>query len=260
MRLLILGRGAGVSAALMSELYREVGVVLRTYKLREADRIVVLHTENSGKVRAVAKGVRKTSSKFGARLEPMSHVRVLLYRGRELDIVSQAESVEPLTPMLSSLERATLGIAAVEAVDQLSIEREPDPQLYKMLVGVLRSIAERPSALTIPAFYWKLLAAAGLRPVLDTCVRCGESGDEVSLVAFDTNEGGTVCRACRSGVAISAGALAVMEEILGGRLREALSRDESPLTHEVASLATRSFEHHVERRLRAVAMFEVHGA
>jgi DNA repair protein RecO (recombination protein O) len=243
----------------MSELYREVGVVLRTYKLREADRIVVLHTEHSGKVRAVAKGVRKTTSKFGSRLEPMSHVRVLLYRGRELDIVSQAESVEPLTPMLSSLDRATLGIAAVEAVDQLSIEREPDPQLYRMLVGVLRSIAERPSPLTIPAFYWKLLAAAGLRPVLDTCVRCGESGDEVSLVAFDTNEGGTVCRACRSGVAVSAGALAVMGEILGGRLREALNRDESPLTHEVAALATRSFEHHVERRLRAVAMFEVHG-
>jgi DNA repair protein RecO (recombination protein O) len=244
----------------MSELYREVGVVLRTYKLREADRIVVLHTEHSGKVRAVAKGVRKTTSKFGSRLEPMSHVRVLLYRGRELDIVSQAESVEPLTPMLSSLDRATLGIAAVEAVDQLSIEREPDPQLYRMLVGVLRSIAERPSPLTIPAFYWKLLAAAGLRPVLDTCVRCGESGDEVSLVAFDTNEGGTVCRACRSGVAVSAGALAVLGEILGGRLREALNRDESPLTHEVAALATRSFEHHVERRLRAVAMFEVHGA
>jgi DNA repair protein RecO (recombination protein O) len=243
----------------MSELYREVGVVLRTYKLREADRIVVLHTEHSGKVRAVAKGVRKTTSKFGSRLEPMSHVRVLLYRGRELDIVSQAESVEPLTPMLSSLDRATLGIAAVEAVDQLSIEREPDPQLYRMLVGVLRSIAERPSALTIPAFYWKLLAAAGLRPVLDSCVRCGESGEEVSLVAFDTNEGGTVCRACRSGVAVSAGALAVMGEILGGRLREALNRDESPLTHEVAALATRSFEHHVERRLRAVAMFEVHG-
>ena len=66
----------------MSELYRDVGVVLRTYKLRESDRIVVIMTEQNGKVRAVAKGVRKTKSKFGARLEPMSHVRLLLYRGR----------------------------------------------------------------------------------------------------------------------------------------------------------------------------------
>ena len=101
------------------ELYRDVGVVLRTYKLGESDRIVVLMTAENGKVRAVAKGVRKTKSKFGARLEPMSHVRVLLYRGRELDIVSQAETVEPLSPLLSSLDRASQGMAAIEAVDQL---------------------------------------------------------------------------------------------------------------------------------------------
>ena len=93
----------------MSELYRDTGVVLRTYKLREADRIIVMHTRDNGKVRAVAKGVRKTKSKFGARLEPMSHVNVQLYRGRELDIVTQAESVEPLAPMLSSLDRASQG-------------------------------------------------------------------------------------------------------------------------------------------------------
>ena len=74
-------------------LYRDTAVVLRHYRLGEADRIVVLLTEEHGKVRAVAKGVRKTGSKFGARLEPLSHVRLLLYQGRELDIVSQAESV-----------------------------------------------------------------------------------------------------------------------------------------------------------------------
>jgi DNA repair protein RecO (recombination protein O) len=120
----------------VSELYRDVGVVLRTYKLRESDRIVVLMTEEHGKVRAVAKGVRKTKSKFGARLEPMSHVRLLLYRGRELDIVSQAESVEPLAPLLSSLDRASQGMAAIEAVDQLGLEREPNPRLYRMAVIV----------------------------------------------------------------------------------------------------------------------------
>ena len=147
-----------------SHLYRDVGVVLRTYKLGEADRIVVLLTAEHGKVRAVAKGVRKTTSKFGARLEPMSHVRLLLYRGRELDIVSQAESVEPLAPLLSSLDRASQGMAVLEAADQLSLEREPAPQLYRMLVGVLRTIAERPAPLVVPAFYWKLLAAEGLRP------------------------------------------------------------------------------------------------
>ncbi len=116
----------------MSGLYHDVGVVLRTYKLGESDKIVVIHTLENGKIRAVAKGVRKTRSKFGARLEPMSHVKLLLYRGREFDIVSQAESVESLSPMLSSLDRASQGLAAIEAVDQLSLEREPNPQLYKI--------------------------------------------------------------------------------------------------------------------------------
>ena len=187
----------------MSELYRDTGVVLRTYKLRESDRIVVIHTLDNGKVRAVAKGVRKTRSKFGARLEPMSHVRLLLYRGRELDIVSQAEAVEPLSPMLSSLDRASQGLAAIEAVDQLSLEREPNPQLYRMTVGVLRTIATDPSPLNVPAFYWKLLSAEGLRPQLDECIRCGESEPETALVAFDLNEGGVLCRSCRSGATIS---------------------------------------------------------
>lgn len=239
-------------------LYRDVGVVLRTYKLREADRIVVVHTLDHGKVRAVAKGVRKTSSRFGARLEPMSHVRLLLYRGRELDIVSQAESVTTLAPMLSSLDRMSQGMAVVEAVDQLSLEREPDPQLYRMLVGVLGTIAERPGPLVVPAFYWKLLAAQGVRPELDRCVRCGDAEPAAQLVSFDLHEGGVMCRSCRSGTSISPGALGLLRDILGGRLVTALEQPESPITHEVAALATRAFEHHVERRMRTVAMFEAH--
>jgi DNA repair protein RecO (recombination protein O) len=242
--------------AVSGELYRDEAVVLRTYKLGESDRIVVLMTAQNGKVRAVAKGVRKTRSKFGARLEPMSHVRLLLYRGRELDIVSQAESVETLAPLLSSLDRASQGIAAIEAVDQMALEREPNLRLYQMAVGVLRTIAARPSPLNVPAFFLKLLAAEGLEPQLDACVRCGEAEPEAQLVAFDLNEGGVRCRNCRSGTAISPAALGIMRDILGGRLNEALALDESPATHEVGTLATRALEHHIERHLRAVAMFE----
>ena len=242
----------------MSELYRDTGVVLRTYKLRESDRIVVFMTAGNGKVRAVAKGVRKTKSKFGARLEPMSHVRLLLYRGRELDIVSQAESVEPLAPLLSSLDRASQAMAAIEAVDQLSLEREPNPQLYRMTVGVLRTIAERPAPLNVPAFYWKLLRNEGLEPQLDACVRCGETEPDAELVAFDLNEGGVQCRQCRTGSAISPGALSIMRDIFGGRLNQALALEESPFTHEVGSLATKALEHHIERHLKTIAMFERH--
>jgi DNA repair protein RecO (recombination protein O) len=242
----------------VSGLYRDTGVVLRHYQLGEADRIVVFLTAENGKVRAVAKGVRRTMSKFGARLEPMSHVRLLLYRGRELDIVSQAESVEPLAPLLADLDRASQGMAVLEAADQLALEREPNPELYRMLVGVLRTIAERPSPLVVPAFYWKLLAAEGLRPELDACVRCGGVEPAVTLVAFDLAEGGVLCRTCRSGSPLSGAALALLRDVLGGRLNDALAAPESPTTHEVALLATRAMEHHLERRLRTVAMFERH--
>jgi len=234
-------------------LYRDTAVVLRTYRLGEADRIVVLLTEHHGKVRAVAKGVRKTMSRFGARLEPMSHVRLLLAKGRELDIVSQAEAVESLAPMVVDLDHMTNGMAVLEAVDQMTLDREPAPHLYKMLVGVLRTIGERSGPLVVPAFYWKLLAVEGVSPQLDACVRCGETE---TLVAFDLDEGGVLCRACRSGSAVSPEALALMRLVLGGRLNDALAVPASPATHEVSTLATRAMEHHIERRLRTVAMFE----
>ncbi|MEI6497784.1 MAG: DNA repair protein RecO [Actinomycetota bacterium] len=238
-----------------SPLYRDTGVVLRTYKLGEADRIVVIMTAEHGKVRAVAKGVRKTSSKFGARLEPMSHVSLLLYQGRELDIVSQADSVETLAPMMVDLDHMSSGLALLEAVDQIALEREPAPHLYRMLVGGLRTVAQRPSALVVAAFYWKLLANEGVRPELDACVRCG---DVEPLVAFDVNEGGVLCRSCRTGAPISPPALELMRMILGGQMNEALDQPPSPASHEVAAHANRALEHHLERRLRTVAMFERH--
>jgi DNA repair protein RecO (recombination protein O) len=138
----------------------------------------------------------------------------------------------------------------------LALEREPNPRLYRMLVGVLRTIAERRSPLVVPAFYWKLLAAEGLQPELHRCVRCGETEPDVTLVAFDLAEGGVLCRSCRSGTPISPAALGLLRDVLGGRLNEALCAPESPVTHEVGVLATRALEHHIERRLRTIAMFE----
>lgn len=236
------------------KLYRDTGVVLRTYRLGEADRIVVVFTEEHGKVRAVAKGIRKTQSKFGSRLEPASHVRLLLHKGRDLDIVNQAELVETPVQLRSDLDRLTQAIAVLEVVDQMSLDREPDPHRYRMLVGVLRTLEERPSPLVVPAFFWKLLAAEGVRPELDCCVACG--AEDVPLVAFDTDQGGVLCSGCRRGVPLTGEALALMRQVLGGALNSALAAPVTTATHEVTHLATRSMEHHLERRLRAVAMFE----
>jgi DNA repair protein RecO (recombination protein O) len=236
-------------------LYRDRAVVVRTHKLGEADRIVVLLTAEHGKVRAIAKGIRKTKSRFGGRLEPLTHVSLLLYQGRELDIVSQAETIDPTRPLMDDLDRLTQGLALLEAVDRLTPDREPVPDLYRMLVGALRTLAARPSELVVPAFFWKVLASEGLRPELDRCVRCGTDGP---LVAFDLDEGGTLCRACRQGVPLSPGALTLLRQILGGELNAALAADRSPAHHEVAVLATRAMEHHLERGLRAVALLERH--
>jgi len=233
-------------------LYRDSGVVLRTIKLGEADRIVTFVTQAHGKVRAVAKGVRKTKSRFGARVEPLSHVSLLLYEGRDLDIVSQAETLDHFRAIREDLDRMSSAMALLEAVDQVSQEREPNARLYQMLVGALRSLAARDAPLLVPAFFWKLLSLEGAHPVLDQCASCGASGEDAELVAFDLTEGGALCRTCRRGGPVSPDGLAMIRRILGGDLARVLDEPRTPVTDEVSRLATRALEDHIERRLRSI--------
>jgi DNA repair protein RecO (recombination protein O) len=235
-------------------LYRDEGIVLRTHKLGEADRIVSVLTRHHGKVRAVAKGVRKTKSRFGARLEPPTHLQLQLYEGRsELHIIDQAETVDHFRAIREDLDRLTHAVAMLEVADNLGLEGEPNPALYQMLLGALRALAGHSGPLVIPGFFLKVLALEGFRPVVDRCIECDR--DDVELVAFDLDSGGTRCADHRTGTAISADALALMADILGGRLGQALNEQASPATTEVERIATRSMEHHLERRLRSVTIF-----
>jgi DNA repair protein RecO (recombination protein O) len=229
-------------------LYRESGVVLRTIRLGEADRIVTLLTEGRGKVRAVVKGVRKTKSRFGARLEPLTHVALQLYEGRELDTVTQAETIDTFRVIREDLDRVTRATALLEACDQVAQEGEPNAALYRMLVGALRSLAADSSPSLVTGFYWKLLALEGFRPLLDVCATCGGEGP---FVAFDIGEGGVLCRSCRKGLPVSEAALALVRRMLGGDLSSALAEPPSAATAEAEGLATRAMEHHLERRLRS---------
>lgn len=232
-------------------LYRERGIVVRTWKLGEADRIISMVTEGRGKVRAVAKGVRKTSSRFGSRLEPMSHVSLLMYEGRNLDIVSQAETIDHFKALREDLDRLGRATAVLEAVDAVVQEGQHAPRLYRMLVGALRSLSANDSPLVVPSFFWKLLAEEGFRPLLDECASCGAVDEE--LVAFDLHEGGTLCRGCRRGTRLSPEALVLLRRILGGDLVAVLSEAPSGAGYEVEHLATRALEHHLERRLKALS-------
>ncbi len=237
-------------------LYRDQGVVLRTVKLGETDRIVTILGQGSGKVRAVAKGVRKPGSRFGARLEPTSHVAFQCYRGRgDLDVVTQVETIDANRALREHYGCLTHAVSMLEATDQVAQEREPNPALYRMLVGALRTLAETPNPLVSAAFFWKLLSLEGFHPMLDACARCGEEHEP--FPAFYLDEGGVLCAACGRGAAgrrLPAETLDLVRRILGGGLRGALAEPPSAVTTDTARLAVAALEHHLERRLRSAAL------
>ncbi|MFD4421568.1 DNA repair protein RecO [Agromyces sp. NPDC058484] len=172
--------------------YRDEAVVLRTHKLGEADRIVTLLTRRHGKVRAVAKGVRRTGSKFGARLEPFMVADLQLYEGRSLDVVTQAESLGSYgAEITQDYASYTAANAMVEAADKLT-EAEGSLQQYLLLVGALRSLAraEHGASLTLDSYLLRSLALAGWAPSFQDCARCGKAGEHTAVVV---QLGGVVC-------------------------------------------------------------------
>lgn len=206
-------------------------------------------TDSRGKVRGVAKGVRKTKSRIGSRLEPLSYVSVLMFEGRgDLDIVSQAETIESFRTVREDLDRLTKATALLEAVDHVSVEGQHDERLFKMLVGALRALNVENSPMLVGAFYWKLLSHEGYEPSLDSCVRCGATA---MLVGFDAAAGGVTCRSCSLGARVSPEALAMLGRVLGGQLSAALREPDSSVVHEVERLGTVALEHTLERRLKA---------
>jgi len=179
-------------------LYRDEAIVLRTHKLGEADRIITLLTRHHGRVRAVAKGVRRTTSKFGSRLEPFTHVDLQLAEGRNLDTITQAET---LTLFHSGIgldyDRYTAGTCMLETADRLvAEEREPTMQQYLLLVGGLRVLAqgERSPRHVLDSYLLRSLAVAGYAPSFEHCARCGLEGPHRW---FNPSMGGVLCATCR---------------------------------------------------------------
>jgi DNA repair protein RecO (recombination protein O) len=158
-------------------IYRDDGIVLRTHKLGEADRIVTLLTRRNGRVRAVGKGVRRTKSRFGARLEPFTHVDLLLYTGRSLDVITQAETLRPYGELLAGdYPRYTTGTAMLETAERFTpVEKEPSLRQFLLLVGGLRALGEgtHDPRLVLDAYLLRSLAVAGYAPALDECAICG---------------------------------------------------------------------------------------
>lgn len=237
-------------------LYRDEGVVLRVQKLGEADRIITLLTRRNGRVRAVAKGVRRTRSKFGATVEPFSHVDLQLYRGRELDIVTQAESLTAYGEQLvTHYGRYTAGTAVLETAERLTAEeREPALRLFLLVVGALRALSERDPPLVLDAFLLRAMSVSGYAPALHDCARCGLAGPHR---AFSVPAGGAVCAACRPAGSASPNpaALVLMADLLSGEWSAAETAD-ARTRRDASGLVAAHLQWHLERGLRSLPLVE----
>lgn len=239
-------------------LYRDQGVVLRTQKLGEADRIITVLTREHGRVRAVAKGVRKTSSRFGARLEPATHVDLQLHAGRTFEIVTQAEILQPFGEELSSdYSRWTVASAMLETAERFTAEEhEPALQHYRLLVGGLKALVEgeHDAALVLDAFLLRSLAVAGYAPSLTACSRCGVQGPHRW---FSLAGGGSVCSNCRQpGCATpNADTLDLLAALLSGDW-EVADASQARNRREANGLVAAYLQWHLERGLRSLPLVE----
>ena len=239
-------------------LYRDEGVVLRTQRLGEADRIVTLLTREHGRVRAVAKGVRRTRSKFGARLEPFGHVQLQLATGRSLDIVTQAQTIPTATPLHEAVaadyDRYTAGSAMLETAERLTAEeREPAIAQYVLLVAALRSMAgaAREPRLVLDSYLLRAMGVAGYAPSFGDCARCGTPGPHR---AFSLPGGGMMCPDCRPpGSAAPAPATV---ELLGALLTgdwPVVDASAGANRRQASGLVAAFTAWHLERGLRSLA-------
>jgi len=173
-------------------LYKEQGIVLRSIKLGEADKIVTILTQGSGKIRAVAKGIRKTTSRFGGRLEPFTHVSLLIYQGRNLDTVTQADILTPFRVVRGRFDLIAAGETMLESVDKVAEEHERNVKLFMLLLNGLRTLEDEPrdAAAVAESFLLKLLSLSGFHPSLSACAVCG---DPAPLTWFAAGQGGAVC-------------------------------------------------------------------
>jgi len=236
-------------------LYKDQGIVLGSVKLAEADKIVTILTQGEGKVRAVAKGIRRTTSKFGARLEPFTHVNLMLYRGRSLDIVTQADILSPFRPLRDDFGLFSAGETMLEAVDKVAEEHERNVRLFLLLLQGLRALETRPPdpAAVAEAFLLRLLGLSGFAPALSACAVCGDR----AVTRFSWSQGGAVCEACqdRDARRVNVAALTWLDGLVGGDL-SAVGR--APILPEVRGEARALLfgfsEYHLDRRIRSLPL------
>ena len=233
----------------MPGLYKDEGIVLKTIKLGEADRIVTVFTRSHGKVRAVAKGVRKTKSRFGARLEPFTQVDLMIYKGRSLDTITSADILRSFDEVRTDYLCLTSAAALVEVVEKITPEREKAFSTYALLLAGLESLGRGPCDSIVPAFLIKLLSISGYHPQLTSCAGCGAEG---ALGGFSAAFGGAVCDGCwrqdRDADRLGADRLLLLNRMLTADL----GIDAGDAAPELTNALRRYAEYHLERPLKSL--------
>jgi DNA repair protein RecO (recombination protein O) len=252
-------------------LYRDEAVVLRVHKLGEADRIVTLLTKRHGRIRAVGKGVRRTTSRYGARLEPGSHIDVQLYtrtaepdaerghlRNPGLDLVTQVASVDNYGARVAGdYSSWTAAVAICETAERLTPEEgEPALRQYLLVTGALRSLADREhrASLILDAFLIRSMSLAGWEPALSQCAVCSAPGPHA---AFNVPAGGVVCLNCRPSGSVrpQPESLTLLSALLTGDWPNA-DAAAGAVCREASGLVAAHLQWHLERGIRSLPLVD----
>jgi len=214
-------------------------------------------TQGSGKVRAVAKGIRKTTSRFGARLEPFTHVSLMLYHGRgSLDTITQAEIIAPHRALRDDLALFAAGETMLEAVDRVAEEHERNVRLALLLLAGMRALDTRPAdpGAVAESFLLKLLSLSGFHPSLTACAACGDPDPQL----FASGQGGAVCARCAEPGAgpVSRTALGLLQALALAEMAEAGAHVEpdARVRKESRALLYGFAEYHLDRRMKSLPM------
>jgi DNA repair protein RecO (recombination protein O) len=224
------------------------GIVLRGYPFGESHRVVVILSPNHGKLRTVAKGVRKTKSRFGGRLEPLTHVDLVLYEGKNLDTITQVSIINAFPHLRNDLDRVLAAGTMIEVVDAVVQEDEPSQRMFLLLqrgLTILDHGDAHPDLVT--AFLLRAAAIIGVAPALDNCAGCGTPD---GLRWFSFAAGGSLCPACRTpgSYALRAGLVGYLAAVAAADLHRLPEADES-MSREGLGVTKRFFEYHLERQL-----------
>ncbi len=237
-------------------LYNDQGIVLRSYSFGEADKVVILLSPNRGKLRTVAKGVRKTKSRFGGRLETLTHVDLVLYEGKNLDMITQVSIIEAFPSVREDLDRVVAAGTMIEVADVVAQEGEPARRLFLLLQRGLRALDDsgtHPDLVT--AYLLKAAEIVGVAPALSHCAGCGA---KEALSRFSFAEGGVLCDRCRTpgSYALRPGVIDYLA-ILAGADLSALPDPDAAMSGEAMGISRRFMEYHLERKLDSMELIDV---